>query len=71
MVNIQCKYNDNFPNAQIATIGDINFGKYPHFAIVGFEIMPHLCSVENRSCLDGLDGAKRSAHHTVNLYKSF
>mgnify|MGYP003457188943 FL=1 len=48
MVNIQCKYNDNFPNAQIATIGDINWGKYPHFAIVGFEIMPHLCSVENR-----------------------
>lgn len=52
MVIIQCKYNDNFPNAQIATIWDINLGKYPHFVIVGFEIMRHLCSVENRLCFD-------------------
>lgn len=52
-------------------MGDIYIAKYPHFAIAGPGIKPHLCSVENRSCLDGLDGAKRSAHHTVNLYKSF
>ncbi len=52
-------------------MGDIYIAKYPHFAIAHLGIKPHLCSVENRSCLDGLDGAKRSAHHTVNLYKSF
>ena len=29
-------------------MGDIDLGKYPHFAIVGFEIMRHLCTVEKR-----------------------
>ena len=55
----------------LCSVEDIYFAKYPHFAIARLGIKPHLCSVENRSCLDGLDGAKRSAHHTVNLYKSF
>ena len=27
-------------------MGDIYFAKYPHFAIVGLEIMLHLCNVE-------------------------
>ena len=39
-------------------MGDIYIAKYPHFAIARLGIKPHLCSVENRSCLDGLDGAK-------------
>ncbi len=52
-------------------MGDIYFAKYPHFAIVRLDIKPHLCSVENRSFSCGLDGAKQSAPHTVNLDKSF
>ena len=39
-------------------MGDIYIAKYPHFAIARLGIKPHLCSVENRSCLDGLDGAQ-------------
>jgi hypothetical protein len=50
----QRKYSDNFWIGKIAIIGDIYFTKYLFFVIVSFDIMHHLCSVENRSYLMSL-----------------